>query len=190
MEFRAARQRVRASSTNKLADHSSSSPTEPNVLPLSTLAWFVFTVMFAAATSFFSGTNISRSYNIGPNAFTTATSIASGFGSTAAAALTGSRSSTPGPSSSSHATGSNGSTPAAGGSAGAGTTATGSLPTTPPPPTFHVGLWRVQSATHKVTHKRVSVWTFDRRSEGERLGVSAKERVLEVLKAEVNCDAR
>ncbi|KAF9001944.1 kinase-like domain-containing protein [Cyathus striatus] len=50
---------------------------------------------------------------------------------------------------------------------------------------FRVGLWKVQSAAHKVTGKRVSVWTFDKRSaEMERLGPSARERVLEVLKAE------
>jgi SCY1-like protein 2 len=53
-------------------------------------------------------------------------------------------------------------------------------------PTVTIGLWKVQSASHKVTNKRVSVWTFDKRSqEMERLGPMAKERTLEVLKAEV-----
>ncbi|CAK5279381.1 unnamed protein product [Mycena citricolor] len=48
-----------------------------------------------------------------------------------------------------------------------------------------IGLWRVQSASHKVTNKRVSVWSFDKRSpEIERLRPAAKERTLEVLKAE------
>lgn len=78
-----------------------------------------------------------------------------------------------------------------------GNTSTGSRPSTPgqagssiaPPPfspPLNVGLWRVQSASHKVTNKRVSVWSFDKRaSDMERLGPSAKERTLEVLKAEV-----
>jgi SCY1-like protein 2 len=49
-----------------------------------------------------------------------------------------------------------------------------------------VGLWKVQSATHKVTNKRVSVWSFDKRGpDMDRLGPLAKERTLEVLKAEV-----
>ncbi|KAF7311612.1 Kinase-like protein [Mycena kentingensis (nom. inval.)] len=48
-----------------------------------------------------------------------------------------------------------------------------------------VGLWTVQSATHKVTNKAVSVWSFDKRSsELERLRPAARERTLEVLKAE------
>ncbi|KAF7295265.1 Kinase-like protein [Mycena indigotica] len=73
----------------------------------------------------------------------------------------GSRSSTPGPSNSS------------------------SSPTYSPP--LNIGLWRVQSATHKVTNKRVSVWSFDKRSpEMERLRPLAKDRTLEVLKAEAS----
>lgn len=99
--------------------------------------------MLAAATSFFSRTAISQSYNIGVPS-------------------TNSRSGTPTPSGSS--------TPA---------------PVALPPP-FNVGLWRIQAATHKVTNKRVSVWSCDKRaSELERLGQVAKDRALEVLKAEV-----
>lgn len=97
--------------------------------------------MLAAATSFFSRTAISQSYNIGPQ--------------------NGSRSSTP--------------TPA--GSSAAGTHVS--------PASVKVGLWKVQGATHKVTSKRVSVWTFDKRAEMEGLGPMSKERVLEVMKAEV-----
>ena len=52
---------------------------------------------------------------------------------------------------------------------------------------FNVGPWRVQSATHKVTGKRVSVWSTDKRSqEMERMGQVSRDRTLEVLKAEVN----
>jgi SCY1-like protein 2 len=102
--------------------------------------------MFAAATSFFARTNISQNYN---------------YGSSGAAA--GSRSSTPGPSS----------------SPSVSTPGIAAVPTT-------VGLWKVTPATHKVTAKRVSVWSFDKRTqELERLSAPAKERVLEVLKAEV-----
>ncbi|KAF9257777.1 kinase-like protein [Marasmius fiardii PR-910] len=54
-----------------------------------------------------------------------------------------------------------------------------------------VGLWKVQSATHKVTNKRVSVWTFDKRGpDMERLGPAAKERILEVLKGEASALSR
>ncbi|KIM57078.1 hypothetical protein SCLCIDRAFT_1219748 [Scleroderma citrinum Foug A] len=94
--------------------------------------------MLAAATSFFSRTAISQSYNIGT------TNI--------------SRSGTPTPSGS-------------------------STPVSQAPP-VRVGLWKVQGATHKVTNKRVSVWTFDKRVEMEGLGQLSKERTLEVLKAE------
>jgi SCY1-like protein 2 len=53
-------------------------------------------------------------------------------------------------------------------------------------PSLYVGLWRVQSASHKVTNKRVSVWSFDKRgAEIERLSPLARERTLEILKAEV-----
>jgi SCY1-like protein 2 len=48
---------------------------------------------------------------------------------------------------------------------------------------FQVGLWRVQSATHKVTGKRVSMWTFDKRSaEIDRLLPMAKDKMMDVLK--------
>ncbi|KAL0947336.1 hypothetical protein HGRIS_013455 [Hohenbuehelia grisea] len=63
----------------------------------------------------------------------------------------------------------------------------------PPPfaPAVSVGLWKVQSAVHKVTNKRVSVWSFDKRgSDVERLGPVAKDRTLEVLKAEASALGR
>jgi SCY1-like protein 2 len=101
--------------------------------------------MLAAATSFFSRTAISQSYNVGT-----------------APGNTGSRASTPSP----------------------------NAPTSPPvafTPTFNVGLWRVQSGSHKTTNKRVSVWSFEKRNpELEKLGPLARERTLEVLKAEVS----
>lgn len=57
-----------------------------------------------------------------------------------------------------------------------------------PTPTFHVGPWKIQHAVHKTTNKRVSVWSFDKRSpELDSGGVHNRERVLEVLKAEVGC---
>ena len=106
--------------------------------------------MLAVASSFFSRTNISQNYNIG----TTSPGISSG-----------SRSSTPGPSSNAQA---------------------GALPSAPLTPAFHVGLWKVQSGTHKVTQKRVSIWSFDKRaSEMERVSAQGKEKVIETLKAEV-----
>ena len=53
-------------------------------------------------------------------------------------------------------------------------------------PSLYVGLWRVQSASHKVTNKCVSVWSFDKRgTDLERLSPLARERTVEVLKAEV-----
>ncbi|KAJ3559888.1 hypothetical protein NM688_g66 [Phlebia brevispora] len=56
---------------------------------------------------------------------------------------------------------------------------------------FHVGPWRVQPATHKVTGKRVSVWSADKRStEIERMNPVSRERVLEVLKAEASALSR
>ncbi|TFL07564.1 kinase-like domain-containing protein [Pterulicium gracile] len=66
-----------------------------------------------------------------------------------------------------------------------------SPPLTAAHPTIHVGLWKVHPASHKVTNKRVSVWSFDKRSTDiERLGVAAKERVLDVLKAEASALGR
>jgi SCY1-like protein 2 len=104
--------------------------------------------MFAAATSFFSRSNISQNYS---------------FGGTSNA----SRTATPAPVS------------------GAGTSSS-TLPVPAHVPTFQVGLWRVQSATHKVTGKRVSVWTFDKKSaEIDRLSSMAKEKSMDILKAEV-----
>ena len=61
-----------------------------------------------------------------------------------------------------------------------------SLPAAAQPPPFTVGPWRVQPATHKVTGKRVSIWSADKKSqEMERMGPASRERTLEVLKAEV-----
>ncbi|KZV84068.1 kinase-like protein [Exidia glandulosa HHB12029] len=65
------------------------------------------------------------------------------------------------------------------------------LPAPPPTPPFHVGLWRVANAAHKTTGKRVSVWTFEKRSqEMDRLTPAAKERVVDVLKAEASALGR
>ncbi|EJD05722.1 kinase-like protein [Fomitiporia mediterranea MF3/22] len=114
--------------------------------------------MLAAATSFFGRTNISANYNIGASS---PSSSLPGFGS-------GSRSSTPGPS-------------------GSSTPVSASLPTPQLTPTFHVGPWRVQPATHKVTNKRVSVWTSDKRAgDGDRMSVAAKDRIVEALKSEAS----
>ncbi|TDL27250.1 kinase-like protein [Rickenella mellea] len=108
--------------------------------------------MLAAATSFFSRTAISQSYNIG----------SSGSGS-------GSRSSTPGPS----------------------RTPSTQLPVTSHTPSFHVGLWRVQSATHKVTNKRVSVWLFEKKVlDGDKSMASGRDRVIDALKAEASALGR
>ncbi|KAF8495373.1 kinase-like domain-containing protein [Gautieria morchelliformis] len=58
-------------------------------------------------------------------------------------------------------------------------------------PAFNVGPWKVQFAMHKTTNKRVSVWSFDKRSpELERCGPSARERVLDVLKVEAGALGR
>ncbi|KAH9842331.1 other/SCY1 protein kinase [Rhodofomes roseus] len=84
--------------------------------------------------------------------------------------LNGSRSSTPGPSGPS----------------------TSALPTAAAhAPPFNVGPWRVQSATHKTTGKRVSVWSADKRSqEMDRMGPASRERTIEVLKAEASALSR
>lgn len=100
--------------------------------------------MLAAATSFFSRTAISQSYNIG--------------------AGNASRSSTPTPS--------------------------GSSSSVSHTSTARIGLWKVQGAVHKVTNKRVSVWSFDKRVEMEGLGPLSRDRVLEVLKAEATALSR
>ncbi|THH10987.1 hypothetical protein EW146_g8196 [Bondarzewia mesenterica] len=106
--------------------------------------------MLAAATSFFSRSNISQSYVIGASA-------------------TGSRVGTPTPSSSPPA----------------------SFSDVTHFTMFAVGLWRVQPATHKVTHKRVSVWTFEKRTaEMDRMTPSAREKTLEVLKSEASSLSR
>ncbi|KAJ3572805.1 hypothetical protein NP233_g2841 [Leucocoprinus birnbaumii] len=120
--------------------------------------------MFAAATSFFARTNISQSYNIGQPPSTSAHS---------------SRPATPGAASSS-----------SGAASGSGSGSNGVLATTFTP-TFAVGLWKVQSAYHKVTNKRVSVWSFDKRgADIERLGNAARETALDVLKAEASALSR
>ncbi|EJD53253.1 kinase-like protein [Auricularia subglabra TFB-10046 SS5] len=65
------------------------------------------------------------------------------------------------------------------------------LPAPPPAQPFSLGLWKVANAAHKTTGKRVSVWTFEKRSqEMDRLNGPAKERVLEVLKAEASALGR
>jgi len=114
--------------------------------------------MLAAATSFFARTNISQSYHIGQPPSPGASS---------------SRPTTPGVASSSVTTGS--------GSGGNGVLAITFTPT------FAVGLWKIQSAYHRVTNKRVSVWSFDKRgADIERLGVAVRDSALRVLKAEVS----
>src|SRR6266446_2880909 len=106
--------------------------------------------MLAAATSFFSRSNISQNYAIGG-------------GTTAASSRTATPTPGPGPGASSS-----------------------TLPAPAHVPPFQVGLWRVQSATHKVTGKRVSVWTLDKRSaEIDRLSPMARDKTMDVLKAEV-----
>ncbi|KAI0670456.1 kinase-like protein [Trametes maxima] len=81
----------------------------------------------------------------------------------------GSRTSTPGPAGTSNA----------------------ALPSAALAPPFSVGPWRVQSATHKVTGKRVSVWSADKKSpDMERMGPASRERTLEVLKAEASALSR
>lgn len=63
----------------------------------------------------------------------------------------------------------------------------GALPAPANAPAFFVGPWKVQSASHKTTNKRVSVWTFDKKSpELEKMGPAGKDRTLEVLKSEVS----
>ncbi|KAH9854071.1 kinase-like protein [Lenzites betulinus] len=84
-------------------------------------------------------------------------------------AASGSRTSTPGPAGTSNA----------------------ALPSTALHPTFTIGPWRVQSATHKVTGKRVSVWSADKKSpDMERMGPASRERTLDVLKAETSALSR
>jgi len=81
-----------------------------------------------------------------------------------------SRSSTPGPS---------------------GTSGSTVLPIAAHTPTFNVGPWRVQSATHKTNGKRVSVWSMDKKSqEMDRIGPASRERAMEVLKAEASALTR
>ncbi|KAI1787884.1 other/SCY1 protein kinase [Ganoderma leucocontextum] len=66
-----------------------------------------------------------------------------------------------------------------------------SLPTAAQPLPFNVGPWRVQPAAHKVTNKRVSVWSMDKRSaEMERMGPASKDRTIEVLKTEASALSR
>ncbi|KAH8108130.1 other/SCY1 protein kinase [Cristinia sonorae] len=65
------------------------------------------------------------------------------------------------------------------------------LPQVAHAPPFQVGPWRVQTATHKVNGKRVSVWSADKRSgEMERMGPLSKEKTLEVLKTEASALSR
>lgn len=61
------------------------------------------------------------------------------------------------------------------------------LPAAPVLPPFKAGPWFIQPAQHKLNGKRVSVWSFEKRSaEMDKLGAQSRERVIEVLKAEVN----
>ena len=60
------------------------------------------------------------------------------------------------------------------------------LPVPHPAPPFKIGLWRVQSSSHKVTGKRASVWSFGQ--EVDKLGPQSEECVTEVLKSEVSED--
>ncbi|CAE6423488.1 hypothetical protein ACGC1H_002678 [Rhizoctonia solani] len=72
-----------------------------------------------------------------------------------------------------------------------GSQSSSSIQTGPTIPSFQVGLWKVTEATHKVTHKRVSVWMHDKRGpEVDKLPAAAKENVLTVLKAEVTALSR
>ncbi|CAE6465506.1 unnamed protein product [Rhizoctonia solani] len=76
-------------------------------------------------------------------------------------------------------------------STSAGSQSSSSIQTGPTIPPFQVGLWKVTEATHKVTHKRVSVWVHDKRGpEVDKLPAAAKENVLVVLKAEVTALSR
>ena len=83
----------------------------------------------------------------------------------ASSSIVGSRSGTPAPGTSSNS---------------------GGLPAPANAPAFFVGPWKVQSGSHKTTNKRVSVWTFDKKSpELEKMGPVGKDKTFEVLKAEV-----
>jgi SCY1-like protein 2 len=58
-------------------------------------------------------------------------------------------------------------------------------------PSVNVGPWKVQSAYHKVTNKRASVWSLDKKHpEIDRLSAVAKEGALDVLKTEVTFSDR
>jgi SCY1-like protein 2 len=130
--------------------------------------------MFAAASSFFSRTNISQNYVLGGSS-----SGSSGGGSALSLSSIGSRSasSTPAPSAPGIPGASNGTNGAAAITPGV---------TLPHAPTFRVGPWRVQSASHKSSGKRVSIWDLDKKAAWlEKLNPSARERAMEVLKAEV-----
>ncbi|TEB36020.1 kinase-like protein [Coprinellus micaceus] len=79
-------------------------------------------------------------------------------------------------------------TPGQSGSSAGGGSGIAPLPFTP---SFYIGLWKVQPAAHKTTGKRVSVWTFDKRGpDMERLGQSAKDRTVEVIKNEATSLSR
>lgn len=57
----------------------------------------------------------------------------------------------------------------------------------PPVKPFTIGPWKVQEAHHKLTQKKASVWSCDKKStEMERLGPAGKDMVLDVLKTEVS----
>ena len=61
------------------------------------------------------------------------------------------------------------------------------LPVAPRTPPLKIGLWGVQSASHKVTGKRVFAGSFDkRRQEVDELGLQTKEHLTEIVKSEVS----
>ncbi|KIP09254.1 hypothetical protein PHLGIDRAFT_29115, partial [Phlebiopsis gigantea 11061_1 CR5-6] len=66
-----------------------------------------------------------------------------------------------------------------------------SLPAVAHSPPFNAGPWRVQSGTHKVTGKRVSIWSAEKRGpEMEKMGPASRERYIEVLKTEATSLSR
>ncbi|KAF5391896.1 hypothetical protein D9757_001705 [Collybiopsis confluens] len=76
-------------------------------------------------------------------------------------------------------------------SSGSRSSTPGPQNSTPADSPIVIGLWKVQGATHKVTNKRVSVWSFDKKGPDlERLGPLVRDRTLEVLKAEASALSR
>ena len=115
----------------------------------------MFAAATQAATSFFKASAISQNYNYASNNTITPSSLSSFTSSSSSVA----------------------------------TRASGTSSPTPPQNNIHPftsGLWRVQEAIHKTNGKRVCVWSFDKKNSSlDRLTANAKDRVFEVLKAEV-----